>query len=51
MQSNSSVLALFSPQPAVEPTAPKADHGSDSDFNDFLSNANATLLIQRLVAR
>ena len=39
MQSNSSVLALFSPQPAVEPTAPKADHGSDSDFNDFLSNA------------
>ena len=39
MQSNSSVLALFSPQPAVEPTGPKADHGSDSDFNDFLSNA------------
>jgi flagellar hook-length control protein FliK len=39
MQSNSSVLALFSPQPAVEPNAPKADHGSDSDFNDFLSNA------------
>ena len=39
MQSNSSVLALFSPQPAVEPTAPKADHGSDSDFNGFLSNA------------
>ena len=39
MQSNSSVLALFSPQPAVEPTASKADYGSDSDFNDFLSNA------------
>ena len=39
MQSNSSVLALFSPQPPVEPTGPKADHGSDSDFNDFLSNA------------
>ena len=39
MQGNSSVLALFSPQPPVEPTTPKADHGSDSDFNDFLSNA------------
>jgi flagellar hook-length control protein FliK len=39
MQGNSSVLALFSPQPAVEPTGPKADQGSDSDFNDFLSNA------------
>jgi len=39
MQGNSSVLALFSPQPPVEPTAPKADHRSDSDFNDFLNNA------------
>jgi flagellar hook-length control protein FliK len=39
MPGNSSVLALFSPQPPVEPTAPKADRGSDSDFNDFLSNA------------
>lgn len=39
MPSNSSVLALFSAQPPVEPTAPKADRGSDSDFNDFLSNA------------
>jgi flagellar hook-length control protein FliK len=39
MPGNSSVLALFSPQPPVEPTAPKTDHGSDSDFNDFLSNA------------
>ena len=39
MQGNSSVLALFSPQPPVEPTAPKADRGSDSDFNDFLNNA------------
>ncbi len=41
MPGNSSVLALFSPQPPVEPTAPKADRGSDSDFNDFLSNATA----------
>jgi flagellar hook-length control protein FliK len=39
MPGNSSVLALFSSQPPVEPTAPKADRGSDSDFNDFLSNA------------
>jgi flagellar hook-length control protein FliK len=39
MPGNSSVLALFSPQPPVEPTASKADRGSDSDFNDFLSNA------------
>ena len=39
MPGNSSVLALFSPQPPVEPTAPKADRGSDSDFNDFLNNA------------
>jgi flagellar hook-length control protein FliK len=39
MQGNSSVLALFAPQPPVEPTTPKADHRSDSDFNDFLSNA------------
>jgi len=39
MPGNSSVLAVFSSQPPVEPTAPKADRGSDSDFNDFLSNA------------
>ena len=39
MPGNSSVLALFSPQPPVEPTAPKADRGSDSNFNDFLNNA------------
>ena len=39
MPSNSSVLALFSPQPPVEPTASKVDRGSDNDFNDFLSNA------------
>jgi flagellar hook-length control protein FliK len=39
MQGNTSVLALFSPQPPVEPNIPKADHGSDSDFNDFLSKA------------
>ena len=36
---SSTVLALFSPQPPVEPTAPKADRASDSDFRDFLSNA------------
>ena len=39
MPGNSSVLALFSPQPPVEPTAAKADRGSDSNFNDFLNNA------------
>ena len=39
MPGNSSVLALFSPQPPVEPTAPKPDRGSDSNFNDFLNNA------------
>ena len=39
MPGNSSVLALFSPQPPVELTAPKADRGSNSDFNDFLNNA------------
>ncbi len=39
MPSNSSVLALFSPQPPIEPTTPKPDFGSDSDFNDFLNNA------------
>ena len=39
MPGNSSVLALFSPKPPVEPTAPKADRGSDSNFNDFLNNA------------
>ena len=39
MPGNSSVLALFSPQPPVEPTAPKADRASDNDFNDFLNNA------------
>ena len=39
MPSNPSVLALFAPQPPVEPTTPKPDYGSDSDFNDYLSNA------------
>ncbi|MEK9627887.1 MAG: flagellar hook-length control protein FliK [Nitrospinota bacterium] len=39
MPSNSSVLALFAPQAPVEPTTPKPDYGSDSDFNDFLSDA------------
>ena len=39
MPSNPSVLALFSPQPPVEPTTPKPDYGNDSSFNDYLSNA------------
>ena len=39
MPSNPSVLALFTPQPSVEPNTPKPDYGSDSDFNDYLSNA------------
>ena len=39
MPSNSSVLALFSPKPPVEPTEPKVDRRSEVDFNDFLSNA------------
>ena len=39
MPSNSSVLALFSPKPPVETTAPKSDRGSEVDFHDFLSNA------------
>ncbi|MZH05461.1 MAG: hypothetical protein F3743_08655 [Nitrospinae bacterium] len=39
MPSNSSVLALFAPQPPVEPTTPKPDYGSDTDFNDYLNNA------------
>ena len=39
MPSNPSVLALFAHQPPVEPTTPKPDYGSDSDFNDYLSNA------------
>jgi len=39
MPSNPSVLALYAPQPPVEPTTPKPDYGSDSDFNDYLSNA------------
>ena len=39
MPSNSSVLALFSPKPPVEPTEPKLDRRSEVDFNDFLSNA------------
>lgn len=40
MPSNANVLSLFSPQPPVEPTAPKADRGSDSDFKDFLNSAS-----------
>ena len=36
MPSNPSVLALFAPQASVEPTTPKPDYGSDSDFNDYL---------------
>ena len=39
MPSNSSVLALFSPKPPLEPTEPKVDRRSEVDFNDFLSNA------------
>ena len=39
MPSNSSVLALFSPKPPVEPTEPKVDRRSEVDFNDFLNNA------------
>ena len=39
MPSNSSVLALFSPKPPVEPTEPKADRRSETDFNDFLNKA------------
>ena len=39
MPSNSSVLALFSPKPPVEPTEPKVDRRSEVDFHDFLSNA------------
>ena len=39
MPSNSSVLALFAPKPPVEPTEPKADRRSETDFNDFLNNA------------
>ena len=39
MPSNPSVLALFANQPPVEPTTPKPEYGSDSDFNDYLSNA------------
>ena len=39
MPSNPSVLALFTPQPPIEPNTPKPDYGSDSDFNDYLSNA------------
>ena len=39
MPSNPSVLALFAPQPPVEPTTPKPDYGSDNDFDDYLSNA------------
>ena len=39
MPSNSSVLALFSPKPPVEPTESKLDRRSEVDFNDFLNNA------------
>ena len=39
MPSNPSVLALFAPQPPVEPTTPIPDYGSDRDFNEYLSNA------------
>ena len=39
MSSHSSVLALFAPQPPVEPTTLKSDYGSDTDFNDYLNNA------------
>ena len=39
MPSDPSVLALFAPQPPGDATTPKPNYGSDSDFNDYLSNA------------